>query len=53
VTFTYISLAAKTPGGEATVTLTPIPEPAVWATMLMGLGLLGAVVRRVRYSIAP
>jgi hypothetical protein len=28
-----------------------VPEPAAWATMLLGMGLLGAVLRRGRPTI--
>jgi hypothetical protein len=41
----YISLATEMPGGEATITLTAVPEPATWAIMLAGFGLMGLVLR--------
>jgi hypothetical protein len=31
--------------GAGTLTLTAVPEPAAWAIMLVGLGLVGAVTR--------
>ena len=37
-------------GGPGTA---PVPEPATWAMMLVGLGLAGAAMRRRNGSIAP
>ncbi|WP_293682875.1 PEPxxWA-CTERM sorting domain-containing protein [uncultured Phenylobacterium sp.] len=31
--------------------LTPVPEPATWATMILGLGLIGAAARRRKLAI--
>jgi len=40
------------PGDAGVVTITPIatPEPASWALMLLGAGMLGATLRRARAS---
>ena len=40
------------PGGEIRGFLTPVPEPASWAMMIMGFGLLGATLRRRRAAFA-
>lgn len=34
------------PGGNYTFTLAPVPEPASYAMLLAGLGIMGAVARR-------
>lgn len=36
------------PGGEIRGFLTPVPEPATWAMMFSGFGLIGALMRRRR-----
>jgi len=40
------------PGGEIRGNLSAVPEPASWALMLSGFGLVGAVLRRRRTVIA-
>lgn len=41
-------------GGEfGVLTHLAVPEPATWASMLLGLGLLGAVMRRGRSRLTP
>ena len=34
-------------------TITTVPEPASWAFVLAGLGIVGALVRRYRFSFRP
>ena len=43
----YVANAQTNIGGPAIVAIAT-PEPATWATMIMGLGLVGAAVRRRR-----
>jgi uncharacterized protein (TIGR03118 family) len=33
--------------------ITPVPEPTTWTTMILGLGLLGAALRRTRSRPSP
>lgn len=40
------------PGGEIRGFLAPVPEPASWAMMIAGFGLLGATLRRRRAGFA-
>lgn len=40
-------------GAYDTVTLTHVPEPAVWALMILGFGAVGAAVRRQTGSASP
>lgn len=42
-----ISFVTTRPGDEGPGQ-TAVPEPAIWLTMLVGMGLLGGVVRRRR-----
>ena len=44
---------ANFPGGEIRTFLQPVPEPASWALMLSGFGVLGAWLRRRRAVPAP
>ena len=47
----YTVLAFGTPGDKLStygITITPIPEPEVWALMLVGTGLVGFQLRRKR-----
>jgi hypothetical protein len=48
-TFTISSLT----GADYGAAFGAAPEPATWTTMLVGLGLAGAVMRRRRGAIAP
>ena len=40
------------PGGEIRGQILPVPEPATWATMLLGFGAIGVAVRRKRRALA-
>jgi hypothetical protein len=42
----YVSTHTSMPAGGTVLRITPVPEPATWASMLAGLALLGAVARR-------
>ena len=50
----YTVLAFGTPGASATnlssfgITIAPIPEPEIWALMLVGTGLIGFQLQRKR-----
>lgn len=37
---------------NATITIDPVPEPAAWALMIMGFGLVGSAIRRRRTPAA-
>jgi hypothetical protein len=42
----YLNIHSTTfPGGEIRGFLTPVPEPATWAMMIVGFGLVGAGLR--------
>lgn len=45
------------PGGEIRGFLAPVPEPATWAMMIAGFGMVGGAIRRkrraVRFAMAP
>lgn len=47
IVFDDITLGSATPGGGA------VPEPATWATMLLGFGVSGAALRRRRRKPTP
>lgn len=56
---TYIAPSGEsyTSGGPATITITnvadsPVPEPATWAMMIGGFGLVGGSLRRTRRMVA-
>ena len=38
-------------GGRAVLQVSAVPEPATWAMMITGFGLVGAMVRRVRKGV--
>lgn len=40
--------SSRFPGGEIRGFLAPVPEPATWAMMIAGFGMLGGVMRRRR-----
>ncbi len=40
------------PGGEIRGNLTTVPEPASWAMMVLGFGLVGSAVRRRSVAVA-
>lgn len=42
----YVSTHTSMPAGGTVLRITPVPEPATWASMLAGLALLGALARR-------
>ena len=44
--FKVTGTTTGTYGGNYTFTLAPVPEPASYAMLLAGLGVMGAVVRR-------
>jgi hypothetical protein len=46
--FNYIDLFESDVGSGQVFTVSGIPEPATWATMLVGLGAVGALSRRRR-----
>jgi hypothetical protein len=39
------------PAGEIRGQLSPVPEPATWAMLILGFGLIGLAFRRVRKAI--
>lgn len=41
------------PGTAATLQITSVPEPASWALLIAGFGLVGATLRRCRSVAAP
>lgn len=46
----YFNIHTNTfPGGEIRGFLAAVPEPESWALMILGLGLVGAVLRRSRH----
>lgn len=50
---TYLNIhTANSPGGEIRTFLTPVPEPATWAMLILGFGLVGAGVRMRRRTAA-
>jgi hypothetical protein len=44
--FKVTGMATGTGGGNYTFSLAPVPEPASYAMLLAGLGIMGAVARR-------
>jgi len=40
------------PGGEIRALLTPVPEPATWAMLIVGFGMVGFGLRRRRQTLA-
>ena len=47
---------ARHAGGHGTgapAALTPVPEPAIWSTMIAGIGFAGASLRRARRWRSP
>lgn len=52
--FSLTDLALKDNGRPYQVTITPsVPEPGVWALMLLGFGLVGGALRRQGRTAAP
>lgn len=50
---TYLNIHdANNPGGEIRGVLVAVPEPASWALLTIGFGLLGAAMRRRRLAAA-
>lgn len=49
VTYTYGDLSDTDPGTEPV--LAPVPEPATWAMMIAGFGLVGGALRRQRVAL--
>ena len=48
----YVQVAKSAlPGGAAAVPAA-VPEPTTWATMILGLGMIGALMRRRRRAVA-
>lgn len=43
---------AKAVGSPVLASVAPVPEPATWAMMLIGVGVVGAMVRS-RRKVAP
>jgi hypothetical protein len=54
-TLTYSGVVAVTgdgaPNGDWTLTITGVPEPGIWTTMLFGFGGIGAALRRRRVNV--
>jgi hypothetical protein len=54
----YLELQTNLPPGETDLVtggitlLSAVPEPATWATMILGIGLIGVAARRRRVSAA-
>jgi hypothetical protein len=44
----FSSLTLKSTGAVTTAAIAAVPEPATWATMLIGLGMIGALARSNR-----
>ena len=50
----YVNVhTSQFPTGEIRGQLLAVPEPATWATMIAGFGLVGGAMRRTRRRIAP
>ena len=50
LTFSSFTLNAPRIEGGALVLRAPVPEPAAWALMIMGFGVVGATIRRRRVA---
>jgi hypothetical protein len=51
--YTDFGFAAGSDPITVTVTYAPVPEPATWALLIVGFGLVGASLRRFRSVVDP
>jgi hypothetical protein len=52
VTERYTISATKAGQSNSAINMTAVPEPASWAMMISGFGMMGAMIRRRRSAMA-